>query len=184
MIASVIGTAGRGETLAKMSPALYEKMVLRAEAEIERVMRLRRETWADVTLRSGGAAWSDHIIVTLAQKHPECRVDLHMPAEWDFTDTCFSRLTHDGQTANHYHGFFSAALKRNTLAELECLMASVRTNVTYWRGFKVRNVPVSKCDLMVAFTWGIGKSVADGGTSHTWGLCTAVLKVHVPLATL
>lgn len=183
MIVSVIGTAGR-DFSKPMTAALYTKMVLATEVEIERVISLRSETWADVTLRSGGAAWSDHILVDLANKHPDCRVDLHFPAEWDYTDSCFSRQTRDGQTANYYHGFFSKALGRNTLAELEILMASVRATVTTYNGFKVRNVPVSKCDLMVALTWGIGNTLADGGTSHTWGMCKAVLKKHIPLATL
>lgn len=50
-------------------------------------------------------------------------------------------------------------------------------------GFHERNEQVAKSDYLIAFSWSEGSSPTEGGTKHTWDLCTNT-KIHIPLSLL
>ena len=51
----IIGTAGRGRDGVKMTKQLFDRMITEAERIITKQLKLE---WDDITLVSGGAAWS------------------------------------------------------------------------------------------------------------------------------
>ena len=69
-------------------------------------------------LVSGGAAWADHVAVTLALDGTvdPAALTLHLPAA--FEDGRFDADTRDGGTANHYHRLFYARSGIDGLAEI------------------------------------------------------------------
>jgi len=76
----IIGTAGRKEDGAKMSKELYGKMYRKADAYISNLGLEPR----DITLVSGGAAYSDHIAVSLYLDNKADNLTLHLPCEFRF----------------------------------------------------------------------------------------------------
>jgi hypothetical protein len=102
----IVGTAGRGADGAKMSKPLFDAMLAEAERIVEKQLKLK---WENVTLVSGGAAWSgqlekhvvtfvgmrcknifnicfgvfiDHVAVKLFHSHG-CGLTLFFPCRWD-----------------------------------------------------------------------------------------------------
>lgn len=192
---SIIGTAGRGSDGPRMSQALFEAMRGVVVAELA----LRGHGSRDVALRSGGAAWADHVAVDLflappASCGPFESLTLCLPAFFRgnvlneaspaFYDTgARDWIENPGGTANYYHRLFSAKLRRDTLAELAAALRGGAL-VLYKHGFQPRNILTGQCDLLIAFTWAPGAVPKDGGTKHCWDHSTAKEKLHVPLAPL
>lgn len=184
-----------------LSPAHYARMVGAAKNVIE------RECGGpdNVHLVSGGAAWSDHLVITLVKEGyvSKDRLTIFSPCNleyWGFEATGKGERT--ASTLNYYHKHFSSTLGYDTVRELysykneQCDFRYCEDN------FFVRNAmlahSLSVDDLAIAFTTGDGKSsqrpwtarkfdgsvlardsgLKDGGTAHTWDRlkCT---KMHV-----
>ena len=87
-----------------------------------------------------------------------------------------------GSSANRYHKRFSSALGYNTLSDIQ-RVAQIGAVLNFDHfGFHERNKQVAKVDNMLALTWSDSEP-QDGGTKHTWSLCTG-RKVHIGLASL
>lgn len=174
MTVGIIGTAGRDR-----SPKLCQELY---GAAVERVVDLLLDG-RDVQLVSGGAAWMDHIAVSVS-RHYSLPIHLYLPAPWDasrqqYLDTGVRDWkTNPGGTANHYHRVFEDTTGIPSLAEIGELVRSGAVTVRH--GFQARNADVAAVDRLIALTWGEGPTPMDGGTKHTWDLSTAV-KTHVPL---
>jgi hypothetical protein len=185
----IIGTAGRKDDAPKMSRALYDRMCTIARSLIAE---------RDYThLVSGGAAWADHVAVTLTLEGliPAPHLTLHLPAR--LIDNAYSTSTRDGGVANHYHRLFHQKAEIDGLADLHAvsaLGADLRVNPS---GFKARNSDIARDSTgLLAFTFGTGKSwslqtfenvnassagLKDGGTADTFTKCQAAEKFHVCL---
>lgn len=198
LLVAIIGTAGRKEDAVKMTKAVFDGMVREAR-------RVLHEEWklepGQVRLVSGGAAWADHVAVTLwlqqqtdADALPYAGLQLYLPTTFE-SNGQLSRATdngsHDwranpGQLMNYQHMQFSQKLGRNTLYEIEQARAFGAT-LTTGNGFMARNKQVAALtDRVIAFTWGESTTQPkDGGTLHTWNACTrATVKLHIPLSGL
>ena len=187
---AIIGTAGRGTDQQHMSLALYRRMLDAGRA----VVRAKNVT----SLVSGGAAWADHVAVTLALEGvvAPSELTLHLPAP--LRDGQFDETARDGKVSNHYHRLFRARSGIDGVGELE---AAIRAGAS-WSvnpgGFKARNSDVARdAGLLLAFTFGSGEAwkakvhqdvtaagagLKDGGTADTWNKSRAAVKIHVRLA--
>lgn len=184
---AIIGFAG-GHCTAPLSPALYERMVARAEAII------RDEFGLDVgavELVSGGAAWSDHVAVALFLRHTPPALTVYAPCEWDadsgrFVDNGRGRrwTENPGYYANVLHERFATTAGATPFADLRGAVALGAT-IRAGHGFHARNTSIADAAThMIAFSWSDGAAPDAGGTRDTWSKCGAAHKVHVPMTSL
>lgn len=118
------------------------------------------------TLVSGGAAWADHLAVTAFLDGSFDRLVLYGPCEWDDIAIRFEDRD-DGRIANHYHSSFSRKIGHDTLKDINEAIARGAVYVP-GKGFKERNSSVAAgVDGLLAFTFGSGSRVAEGGTADT-----------------
>jgi len=195
---AIIGSAGRRTDAARVNRKLYSAMV---KAVADQILIKWKFTPDGAYLQSGGAAFADHVMVSLIL---ECgfKGTIWGPCGWDHERQRWNDngdrdwRTNPGGTANYYHRNFSMALGSHATHSLESIgrlyqaacadpeagLLRIRSGVT--QGYKERNKLVAKADRMIALTFGEGKTPKDGGTSHTWGLSQSNYKVHIPLSTL
>lgn len=175
MRVALIGTAGRRSDQARLSLALYARMLARARSYV----------FAEDHLQSGGAAWADHLAVLLYLDGAARSLTLYLPEHFDLAAGRFLERGPKscGAIANYYHRLFSQRIGTDSLDHI-CCAADAGARLVVVPGFHERNLPVGRCDRLVAFTFGEGHGPADGGTKHCWDHSTAPEKVHVPLARL
>lgn len=179
MKVGIIGTAGRKDDAPRMSRALYEQMYYRAHKEIR-----TRVAPSEVILVSGGAAWADHIAVSLRLgKLPYKKLHLHLPALF-VKGKYVGGYGSPGGTANHYHEKFSAKMGSNTLDGISRALKLLGVESHVYKGFHARNLVVADVDFLLAFTFGPGAWPKAGGTSHTWRHSSAAEKLHISLIEL
>lgn len=171
----IIGTAGRKEDANRMSKELYDKMKIL----IYRMIIYIEPDFSKIQLVSGGAAWSDHLAVSLYLEHSEINLSLHLPCQFDEGKYINSKT---GNIGNYYHGKFSDKVGYNTLKEIG-LCIQKGANIKVGDGFYDRNNSISQSvDYLIAFTWGTEGKPKDGGTSNTWKSCPpSVKKIHISL---
>lgn len=187
----IIGTAGRGDDNPKMTKDLYFRMLRRTELKCLNELLDADLNKNDLTLVSGGAAWSDHLAVSLWKRYQGVMsLELHLPAKWNMVQKCFSEDSgkfDPGRIANFYHEKFSTKMGRSSLESLfeVCAGGDPGVEVQYHKGFHARNLHVGQVDVLLAFTWNPGDSPKVGsGTAHTWDNSPARKKLHVDLNTL
>jgi hypothetical protein len=188
----IIGTAGRGDTYQRMSRGLYFLMVKDAQQLLRdrsKYLPPAVDPESPIELVSGGAAWADHIAVSLYLAGQADALTVYLPCGFDRATLKFvaprePESERTAQTANWYHDRFSQRMGRDTrhgLVEAELIGARL---IPVAGGFKIRNLEVGKVDLLIAYTWGPGIVPADGGTKHTWDHASAPRKLHRPLGRL
>ncbi len=184
----IIGTAGRGADGVKMSKQLYTNMYRYANNYLDK-LSLKPQ---DIQLVSGGAAWSDHVAVSLFLAHKADQLTLHLPSTFSLINGdnppcfwCTSGNQTTADAANKYHREFSQKMGGNTLDGINQAI-DAGANIAITKGFKPRDKKIAKeSELLLAFTWGDGKEPkAKSGTAYTWNHCTAPVKHHVPLKEL
>ena len=178
---AIIGTAGRREDGPKMTKALYESMVSYSHRFIG---NLCQGDYKQVQLASGGAAWADHVAVTLFLTKKYGGLTLYLPAGLSISgESYFSKKHNDpASTSNYYHEQFSQKIGHNSILDIYDTYSLGAQFLINEKGFHARNKDLAKnCDVMLAFTWGESDSEPkDGGTKHTWDHCICT-KYHVPL---
>ena len=185
----IIGTAGRKEDGPKMSRELYFRMVNRAKKEINNHFFAGVFNPTKLFLLSGGAAWSDHVAVSLFLMGFSENLSLYFPCKWSTWNHCFSYPEKVASIANYYHKEFSEKMNprdTNKHTTLSGIQRAIDKGAKYheYSGFHERNFLVGQCKLLIAMTWGEGETPKDGGTLHTWNNSNAEKKIHVPLSTL
>jgi hypothetical protein len=177
---AIIGSAGREKQL---TPRIYEGMV----AKSLEICRQHEK----VELVSGGAAWADHVAVTLHKVHGY-PLTLHLPCAWDLATKAYvdmggtNWMKNPGGTANFYHRKFASSMGHEedyTLQSLDELIRTGQIKTTVSRGFHARNRKVAGTDVMIAFTYGTNYPLQGGGTAHTWGLARGT-RSHICLTDL
>lgn len=171
----IIGTAGRKEDGAKLNKVIYELMCKTTRRIISGLEPniLQHEV---TTLVSGGAAYADHVAVTLFTEGVV--PNLHLNLACDFVARS-KRFADDGSrdfrrnpggTLNYYHSLFSTATQQPSLEQLHHVIydkpkpASVQ--VTF--GLHDRNTSIAAdSDALLAMTFGEGPNVKPGGTKDT-----------------
>eukprot|EP00047_Mylnosiga_fluctuans_P017618 m.63119 g.63119 ORF g.63119 m.63119 type:complete len:269 (-) comp7176_c0_seq1:2813-3619(-) len=191
---SIIGTAGRLGNAARLTHTLYSAMITTATRVIETDLGLAP---AHVCLVSGGAAWADHVAVSLFLADRGYALELCLPCPWVPGPAISGRggpghlervtgdwRTNPGAAANKYHRTFSDKLGRSSLAEIETArMRGAAIRATF-KGFHARNTAVAQCDYLIAFTFDSGDAPLGGGTLDTWRKAAGAHKVHVSLSEL
>lgn len=192
---AIIGTAGRKEDQDKLIGENYQRMV---EASIKLMIHLKIDP-QNLTLVSGGAAWSDHVVVTLALMGvvPYEKVTIHLPAElteggFEGDNEWSSKVA---STANYYHKLFSRKVGISSISELVRIRDLGATLIVDKGGFKSRNTKVANAvsgnGILLAYTFGNGLTdqdpwtirsfnpdvtadqagLKDGGTADTFNKC-------------
>jgi hypothetical protein len=160
---SIIGTAGRKEDAQKLGSLTYSKMVHAVKSVL---------TKPNHTLVSGGAAYSDHIAVSLFLAKECSKLRLYLPCGFDldkcqfYDDGTFDWRTNPGGTANYYHREFSKIRGKSSLEEI-ALAIDLGAEVIIEPGFFGRNTKVAQSDGVIALTFGNGAVIKDGGTNDT-----------------
>jgi hypothetical protein len=173
---AVIGTAGQRGDATRLSREVFDKMCARAAAIVLDEWKLPP---ANLTLVSGGSAWSDHVAVHLFlrdNRFSSCRLHLFLPCRFQngkFADE--KSWHHCGDVLNDLHRSFSDKAGLNSLSDLQqCAAHRSATLDCTSRGFFARNIRVArKATRLIAFSTQSGPRPIDGGTAHTWKHATA-----------
>jgi hypothetical protein len=176
----IIGTAGRKEDAAKMNKALYMKMCNHVIRYLNRLQLKPKE----VELISGGAAWSDHVAVSLYLHKQASQLTLHLPCNYELSRG-FIGKGNTAETAKYYHRVFSEKMGGPTMLGIDKAIDQC-ARITTSDSFLKRNLKIAKdSELLIAFTWGEGNQPKEkSGTLHTWNNSDAQVKIHVPLKEL
>jgi hypothetical protein len=198
---AIIGTAGRGSDKDKLSADHYKRMVKVSTKLIDHLGFNKKE----LRVFSGGAAWADHVVVTLGLEGvvaPE-NVTLYLPCEYDERGFLGygDKAAKTASTANYYHSVFSKIIGQNSFGQI---LEVARRGAAVFPGngnFFTRNTlvaqSVSPDGVLLAFTFGqegtdqkpwtlrpadrnaMGREggVKDGGSADTWGKAKC-LKYH------
>jgi hypothetical protein len=165
----IIGTAGRGSDIRPLAD--NEDMFWKMRNSVRRIIQSLLAPNEQYAVVSGGAAWGDHLAVSLFLHLEPKELILHLPCE--FKDGEFKSEDKVADVANHYHRLFSDIAWQNSnrsLTEIEQAIEYGAT-VTVSHGFFTRNVLVARdADYLIALTFGNKDVLKDGGTSHTMGL--------------
>jgi len=167
---SIIGTAGRKDDAKHLSKKHFEAMCVVANGLINQCKEIN---YPITTLVSGGAAWADHVAVTLFLEKKVPHLRLFLPA--DFIGGSFrdngnkDPFKNPGGTVNYYHRQFQKNTGINSLTQLQIAAAEGAELINVEKGFHARNALVAKSDFLLAMTFGNGNQVKDGGTAHTVG---------------
>jgi hypothetical protein len=156
----IIGTAGRKEDGERLK--LGHWILMNSVAE---TLALALNVKGFV---SGGAAYADHVAVSLYLKYDKkFSLSLHLPAELTITGFMQGFDKYDaGRTSNYYHELFSKQIGIDSIQELVCAASFCDTTVS--ADFKSRNTLVAnEADVLLAFTFGNGSILKDGGTKDT-----------------
>lgn len=180
----IIGTAGRKEDAALINASKYAQM-------LEVAKSLVADQQEPITLISGGAAVADHLAVQLALADPRYKLKLHLPARFDTAKHQFAEVPGNmyapGNIANYYHRKFRASCGNNSLDELAQVIKD-GAEVVVTPGFKERNTQVAvDSELLIAFTFGNGPVLKDGGTLDCMSKFLALGKTnsfHIDLHTM
>ena len=180
---AIIGTAGRKEDARRMTEDLYYRMVLDARHKI-----FERYDPVEVTLVSGGAAWADHIAVSLWLSDMGFKaLHLHLPASFSNSSYVESGFKSAGSISNYYHYAFGHKMRQDRGVTLRGIQRAIDSGavISVSRGFFDRNCLVGDVDVVLAYTWGNSfDHPKDGGTLHTWKNSSAPVKLHIPLSSL
>jgi hypothetical protein len=198
---AIIGTAGRKEDQHLLANPHYDRMVNAAISLIDH-LKCDRKT---LKMVSGGAAWADHIVVSLALKgvvDPK-NVTIFMPANLSTNGYSGSGdlASRTASTANYYHRLFSNCVKIDSINELIAIGKQGAVLVPGNGSFHARNTSVAKFvspdGILFALTsgdpnhpqepWSMRSfdpstsaadgGLKDGGTADTWNKSTC-LKWH------
>jgi hypothetical protein len=201
---AIIGTAGRKEDKPRLSHLHYGRMV----KAITKFIAATGIDHTTVKVYSGGAAWADHIAVTMALLGiiPYENLTLFLPAilkENGYEGTNdFSNKT--AGTANFYHQTFSQVTGKNSIRDLLDARERGGKFIDGNGSFHARNSDVAKAispdGALLAYTFGSPESeqrdwtirkhagdvkadaagLKDGGTADTWSKATGT-KFHCRL---
>jgi len=186
---AIIGSAGRGMDQAYVTKTVWEKMVKKALWIIRNHWEIPKE---ETNLISGGAAFADHVAVSLFLLEEADTLDLELPTTWDWGSKCFldTGTQSPGRVANYWHRQFSKKIapgrsENQSLETLDSLLEHSRVSYRTYDGFKARNLAVANCDRLIAFTFYDGNKPKPGsGTVHTWNNSVTTVKTHVNLFSL
>jgi hypothetical protein len=156
----IIGTAGRGEDGDVLNLGYWNLMKLVTQNLIA--------IFQPTHLISGGAAYSDHLIVDYFLNN-EINLELYLPCEFDEKFLIKSDSIFDcGKISNLYHKKFSEKVGIDSLEQIDLVIKNSKCLVEIGSGFKNRNTEIAKnSNVLLAFTFGDGKNLKDGGTLDT-----------------
>jgi hypothetical protein len=162
----IIGTAGRREDAAKLTPIVLARMGA--------VAQTAAITLGATKLVSGGAAYADHLAIHLFLRGQVMDLLLHLPVA--FAYGCYDEGCSSGRACNHYHRQFREQTGHDSLQDItDALKRGAGFTIEHGptKGYSsmfARNAKVAaSADILLAFTFGESgfPALKDGGTSHT-----------------
>jgi len=176
---SIIGTAGRKHDISKLDKMIYSKMVSKVRDLVNEIIKINNLTQFELV--SGGAAWTDHIAISLFKEFDNDKLTLYFPCQWDNDRHCFQSNGYrdTGNIANYYHTLFSNKMGYNTLEEIHQIVHNNKVSIICYNGFHNRNTYVAQSDVIIALTFNNDNIPNDGGTLDTWKKSKASLKIHI-----
>jgi hypothetical protein len=178
---AIVGCAGRGEDARLLSASVYERMVAMGVECVDSICESKY-----VHLVSGGAAWSDHVAVTMFLTGEYAGLTLHLPCAWTgskYLDNGASTWKQNpGRSANRYHTEFSCSIGRSSFGELNEAI-NRGAEVCVHRGFFARNSAIANTPYLIAFSTLLSAEPTRGGTLDTWKKATG-MKWHVAIRRL
>lgn len=155
---SIIGSAGRQGTHLRINTELYLHCV---NIVLDQLQQFK----GPVCLISGGAAFCDHIAVTLYLKGKVDNLHLYLPAQFSNDQYTGGKYA---DTSNYYHRLFSQQIGLNSLHQIS-LAIQKGAKYTVYQNFASRNRQVAEnCQQLIALGW---DTVPTGGTKQTISLC-------------
>lgn len=177
---AIVGSAGRRSDAQHVSKQLYTSMVLDAKNQINEFWKSRLDRSVDLV--SGGAAFADHIAVSLYLMDSAHSLTLYLPAPWEAESGVYKfKDTREGSLANYYHRVFSEKIcgsRRRTLEGIQKAADKGAVLNTDHPGFYKRNIQVGKVDALIAYTFSHTGKPKPGGTEHCWNNSPAPIKIH------
>lgn len=192
---AIIGTAGRKEDSDRLKADHYQRMV---ESSIKLMTYLNIDP-RNLSLISGGAAWADHIVVSLAIMGVVDYKDvtIYIPASLEESGYTGTNEWENkvASTANYYHTEFYKKVGSRSIEELNFIRSKGSLLDSSKKGFKTRNTSVANSvkdnGILLAYTFGNGitdqlpwtirsfdpgtnadaAGLKDGGTADTWNKC-------------
>lgn len=161
---AIIGTAGRKDDA--------DLLTLDKWKEMKRVIARFVEERNILSAISGGAAYADHLAVGLYNADYIENLELALPCAYDLDNIMFvdngdkDWRKNPGKTCNYYHRQFSEKVGINSLLQIKDAIISGAI-VKIEDGFFARNSLVAEADILIAFTFGEGAKLKDGGTADT-----------------
>lgn len=159
----IIGTAGRGEDGTKMNLETWRRML--------HFTRLKIANNQINCLVSGGSSWADHVAVAL---YLECKgslnLKLFLPVGFKdkFNEEEITIPFNCGNILNHFHKQFSKVIGMDTFEQIRSVLDS-GVECSSGKGFHGRNTQIANNSTdLLAFTFGDGPNLKDGGTKDTW----------------
>ena len=133
---------------------------------------------SEVVLVSGGAAWGDHVAVSLYLRSitetPFSGLELHVPCAWIPLNHAYEDdgvadwRVNPGHLANGLQRVFGTAISRDTLSEIEAARNVGAVVIDSAKGFHARNSAIAAAsDYLIAFTSDDVEPIS-GGTADTW----------------
>ena len=170
---SIIGSAGRNDDAHKLNRSIFTKMYNRAKDTLNDIIKTEKLQYSDIILKSGGAAYADHIAVLLAiqYKEQDIKLELHLPCNYILDDTkeiiIFTGNDKTSYTATKYHNAFNNKCRTYSFRDIYHVAKMGAILYTY-KGFYARNKIVGQADYLIAFTFGVNNVLKKGGTKNTW----------------
>ncbi|KAN0027792.1 hypothetical protein ACTFIV_009616 [Dictyostelium citrinum] len=185
----VIGTTGRDKSR-PLSRKHFDYLGDTFEQYLNNLKTQHNIDPNNITLVSGGAAWSDHVAVDYFLKNSTtCKLILYLPClivgkKVDDKTTLYQfDIEHpNGVITNGYHSNFSKQIGRDTILDIIKAkeLGAILDNSAF--GFKNRNTCIAATsDFLVAFTGAIGPAPLGGGTLDTWKKSKSLYKHHISI---
>ena len=139
------------------------------------------EKIARIQLVAGGAAFVDHVAISLFTAQYVNYLDLALPAKFIGNKYYNSKC---GQGSNRYHELFSQQCQIDSLQQLGTVLQQPQCTYSEYNNFTNRNRVVSNSEYLIAGSWG---SHPTGGTLQTYNMYyqrTKVKPYYINLNTL
>lgn len=159
---AIIGTAGRKEDQGILTGEHYDRMV---DGAVKLIGHLNLDP-REIKLYSGGAAWADHIAVTLVKRGGIAaeNLTLFIPTNLEYygyeaADQTNVNQKRTADTCNYYHKMFSSRVGINSIQELNDVRKQGAMLDNSATGFHARNAMVARSleddGHVLAFTTGL-----------------------------
>ena len=159
---SIIGSACRNGTHNKIRSNLYYNLCNKA---IQKINEINNKNNKKIIVVSGGAAFCDHIAITLYLYNYINELILYLPSSWNnnkYSDTkC-------GNISNYYHNLFSEKVGFNSLEQIQQSI-NKGAHIYNYNNFYLRNKQIALSSYIIAFGWDKNPT---GGTLQTLNLST------------
>lgn len=163
MRVAIIGTSGRNTDAPKMTMELFEAMVERTLSWLEKLLAAKGE----ITLISGGGAWSDHVAVLCHMRMAgKVRLELHLPAAIGERGFCSHQFKDAGSVSNYYHKLFSQKVfgsGEESVKQIYYASKEPHVHIEVHKDFRSASSGIEDSDILLCFGWAEGNEPQSSG---------------------